>query len=121
MNVMTDPIGALSQQIAMLHRRIGALEAKVQGKRAKSCAFPSKETASVIAALIGEAEQRFSVPADLINSHCRFDHVVIARDWVIYEARQRGRSMPQIGKALGNRDHTTIAAALKREAARRAA
>lgn len=35
-------------------------------------------------------------------------HFVAARDEVIRYMREKGASTPQIGRALGNRDHTTI-------------
>lgn len=38
---------------------------------------------------------------------------------VIYALRQQGKSLPEIGRIMGNRDHSTVAHALVQTAARR--
>ncbi|WP_425230228.1 helix-turn-helix domain-containing protein [Sphingomonas sp.] len=46
----------------------------------------------------------------------RAAHLVCARSAVALVAREQGLSVPQIGRALGGRDHTTIVHALRRAA-----
>ncbi len=44
----------------------------------------------------------------------RDGRLVRARWAVMYAMRQRGKSLPQIGRDLGGRDHTTVIHGLKR-------
>lgn len=53
-----------------------------------------------------------------IKGSCRRAELVLARDVVCYVAHREGISLSAIGRAL-NRDHSTIATAVRREAARR--
>lgn len=63
---------------------------------------------------IRAASEAFGVsPADIIGPSRRHDHV-IPRFAAVWVSRKRGYSLPQIGKRLGDRDHTTILSAERR-------
>lgn len=74
--------------------------------------------------IILEVAQEFGVPAAVITGINRSRRVVAVRHEAIYRARMErpDLSLPQIGKAFGGRDHTTILHAIKKiERQRRAA
>lgn len=55
--------------------------------------------------------------ADITGPSVRAD-IVEARDQVCYLARDKGMTLPQIGRAV-NRHHTSVLSAVRREAIRR--
>jgi chromosomal replication initiator protein len=49
-----------------------------------------------------------------LNGHSRDSRLVRARWAVMHVMRQGGKSLPQIGRDVGGRDHTTVMHGLKR-------
>ena len=66
------------------------------------------------AARVFDVTRQEILGADRCHRLCR------ARWAVMVALRQRGYSLPRIGRALGDRDHTTVMSGLKRAAAIRA-
>lgn len=66
-----------------------------------------KYTIKEVNRLINLAAEATGVNRELILSPERSREVVKARQWVMYHARQRGHSFPNIGMAM-DRDHSTI-------------
>lgn len=51
----------------------------------------------------------FKVTSEALRGQRRSRHIVLARQFVMYwAARQTALSLPQIGRLMGGRDHTTI-------------
>lgn len=62
-----------------------------------------------VAQLIDEAALIYSVTPGQIKGRSRTGYIVEARHWVMYHARAAGRSsLPDIGRRIGGRDHTTV-------------
>ena len=127
MNAAPDPatdatFAALSRIILDLSHRVASLERSAVKKKSQIVVpnRPRLANGNIVKALLSQASTRFDIAADLINSNARASYLVEARDWVIYEAHLLEVPYNQIGLAL-NRDHTSIIAAVGREAARRAA
>ena len=76
-----------------------------------------KGTVEKIVVAVAEAT---GITPRAIYSTNRKAHIVRARQIVMYEARQHGLTLAQIGHAL-NRDHTTILHGIRAEETRRAA
>jgi hypothetical protein len=60
-----------------------------------------------LASLVVEGARKFNVSVKWLRSESRMEELIACRHWIATEARRRGFSYPQIGRAL-NRDHTTI-------------
>ncbi|RJL18647.1 helix-turn-helix domain-containing protein [Paracoccus siganidrum] len=73
---------------------------------------------ATVKAIVQELAAATGVTADQITGKSRKAEIVRVRQIVCFIARQKGMTYQQIGRVL-NRDHTTIVAAVKREAARR--
>lgn len=58
--------------------------------------------------IIHRAAQSVGEKADDIKGPCRQPHIVRARWAVMLALREAGWSTPRIGRALNNRDHTTV-------------
>lgn len=72
----------------------------------------------LVRAIIRDVSRQTGIGRAAILSPCREVHIVRARDAVCFIARRMGMTYPKIAREL-NRDHTTIMAAVRREAARR--
>ena len=58
---------------------------------------------------------RFSVPVALLAGHRRHKSVAFVRHVAMYVCRRKTRgSYPDIGRAFGNRDHTTVISAVRK-------
>ncbi|MBI9048995.1 MAG: chromosomal replication initiator protein DnaA [Anaerolineaceae bacterium] len=59
--------------------------------------------------IVREVSRSFNIPIDRLISRDRSREVALPRQVAMYLIREEGNySLPQIGKALGGRDHTTI-------------
>ena len=66
-----------------------------------------------------QTAEAFGVPMDVLLSASRAQPAAFARQVAMYLARElSGASLPTIGRAFGNRNHTTVMHACKRTAAR---
>lgn len=73
---------------------------------------------ATVRSIVASVAQMSGLTATAIKGPCKKMEFVQARDVVCYIARREGMSYPIIAREL-NRDHTTIMAAVRREAARR--
>jgi chromosomal replication initiation ATPase DnaA len=67
-----------------------------------------------ISQAIAIAAARSGIPARQIMSDCRSADIVRPRHCAMYAAWRAGKSLPVIGKAMGNRDHTTVLHAVRK-------
>jgi len=66
------------------------------------------------------ASRKFGFPLAVLESGQRSKDIVLARQYICYHGgRLTGLSLPQIGRGLGGRDHTTIIHARKEYARKR--
>src|SRR5580765_2541437 len=70
--------------------------------------------------IIAKAAMIHGVAVSKIVGPSRLRSVVLARDEVSWLLRQSGLSYPQVGAAIGGRDHSTAMAAVRRFEARMA-
>lgn len=68
--------------------------------------------------IVFEVAEVTGVPAGDIIGPSKARAGLMARDLVCFIARREGMTLTEIGRGIG-RDHTTVMAAIKREAARR--
>lgn len=68
---------------------------------------------SIVLKLIDRAAELTQEPSAAIRSAQRQRELFLIRAGIVYVARERGRSFPQIGRAL-NRDHTSAIHAYRR-------
>jgi len=112
---------ALREALATLHggRAPSAYEGlsrvEIEARLAKAeAAVPSGPSDSIerIKQLVG---LRFSVPVALLAGHRRHKSVAFVRHVAMYVCRRKSRgSYPDIGRAFGNRDHTTVISAVRK-------
>ncbi len=69
---------------------------------------------SVIGHLLAHAHKETRIEPAEIRGPARERNITHVRFAIMSVARSRGLSTPQIGRALGDRDHTTILHGLKR-------
>ena len=76
---------------------------------------PSVKKRITIRQIISEVSEKRGVSRDAIISARRNVNLVLARWEVMWRAREEtALSLPQIGRALGDRDHTTILYGVRR-------
>ncbi len=73
---------------------------------------------STVSKIVDAVSEATGIPARHILSQKRTAAVARARQIVMYEARQAGLSLTQIGDAMG-RDHTTVMHGIRAEKERR--
>ena len=103
---------AASHQVEALARRVTQLEQRVER-------LDQVNRYRMIVPAVGELvdfiADEFSISATEIYARRRLAEPTAARDIVAWLARHlTGYSLPQIGRALGGRDHSTIISAVKR-------
>lgn len=69
---------------------------------------------AVINSLVDRAGELTGIPRGNISGQARDKETCLARFAVIRVAKDEGKSLAQIGRALGGRDHTTIMAGFRR-------
>ncbi len=95
-------------------RQVGGREARAVLRARGDDAVTGAATAlrmrqRTVAELIGEACQIYAITREALLSRCKVDRLARARQWVMYHAIREGRcSMPDIGRRLGGRDHSTV-------------
>lgn len=102
-------LGALS--------RLGALDRPPRCRVIHVRAVPGTQVSA--ADIIAEVASRRGLTVNDILSRSRGRRLALARHAAMYEVARRTRlSLPQIGRAFGDRDHTTVFKALLKHAAR---
>ena len=62
-----------------------------------------------VAEYVAQAARIYGVGTDQILGRSHVSAIARARHWVMYHARRWGRcSLPEIGRRLGGRDHSTV-------------
>lgn len=109
---VSDEVLALREELAEKDRRITELCAELEALGKISDPFAGVKIAKAVAKAHGITFQ------ELVSAR-RHAHLVKARQHAMYEMRQNtGLSLPQIGKIIGKRDHSTVLHALRRHEAR---
>jgi hypothetical protein len=75
----------------------------------------------IIWRIMADASEIFGVSAAMIAGRCIKPVYSEARQWVYFEAYAQGIPMAQIGRAIDDRDHTTIMFGIEKERERRKA
>ena len=109
-----DDYTALLRRVSDLEARLAMLERRDDRR---SAATP--ETVRIVSEVIKTAAIIFGLEPWQIEGNSRTLCISYARQWVMFEARERGLSYPQIGAALG-RDHSTVKNGVSEERLRRA-
>lgn len=85
-----------------------------------ACQAVLNQHKGTVAKIVDAVSEQTGIPARLILSPRKDAPIARARQIVMYEARQHGLSLTQIGNAMG-RDHTTIRHGIAAEKKRRVA
>lgn len=72
------------------------------------------KTKATLSALILRVSEQTDVPIDTLKGPRREKHIARARQLFMYRAHKRGFSTPQVGRFLGDRDHTTVLCGIRR-------
>ena len=109
-----DEIKAYRDELAQVKRRLAVLE-----RRDELRVDADPVVIQAVRDKVREASWRFGCEPWEIDGNGRARQISRARQWVMFEVRERGFSYPEIGKAMG-RDHTTIISGCVEERIRRA-
>lgn len=107
---------ALREQISVLQETNATLEAENKSLKER-CEFLSRrwQYGPQTSAIVEAVSRAYGIPVKEIVSRARSRHIVIARQHAVWLLRKEtGLSLPQIGRALGDRDHTTMIHGIKR-------
>lgn len=105
-------LDALKQQVLEKEAQIERLCAEIEAMQVPLGGFAGKRIARAVAKAHGVSFN------DLV-SHRREHHLVRARQHAMWELAQHTKlSYPQIGRILGDRDHSTVIHGIKRHALR---
>jgi chromosomal replication initiation ATPase DnaA len=109
MNALSDI--AMIERIGMIESELGRLRVDAYIR----AGIPLPGQSSRMARLIETAATTFNISVGSLTGAIRSGPMVRARFAVMWVARELfGFSTPVIGRALGNRDHSTVLAGLKR-------
>lgn len=100
-------------RVAMLIKEAETARVEILAKKAgprEIIAIPvGTVTPTPFQRVVQRAVKLFRIPVSLIKSQRRSRDIVLARQFIMYWAvRTTNLSLPQIGKLMGGRDHTTV-------------
>jgi len=106
--MLGDIVSRLSQTIAHLEGIKSEVEAAMQKT------IKANRQSEMVSYLLKTVAEKHGVSVEEIISNSRDFHICRARDEAAYKLKNSGRSNASVGKILGDRDHSTIIAAVRR-------